>query len=75
MQEVIESFQLRPRRNAMNDTINLSTFVDANIDGDEVSEVYSLTSMLYMQAMKAKEEYPAQVALHLSDFETSYPPR
>jgi len=54
----------------MNESINLSTFIEDRPQCQNDYEAYNLTDLLYLQAMKAKEEYPAQVTLHLSDFET-----
>jgi len=54
----------------MNESINLSTFIEDDQQSQNDYDAYNLTDLLYLQAMKAKEEYPAQVTLHISDFET-----
>lgn len=53
----------------MNESINLSSFTEDGPQYQNDYEAYNLTDLLYLQAMKAKEEYPAQVTLHLSDFD------
>ena len=58
------------QESTMNDSINLSTFIDEGGLNQNDCDSYNLTDLLYMQAMKAKEEYPAQVTLHISDFDT-----
>ena len=54
----------------MNESYNLSTFIEDGKQSHNDYDGYNLTDLLYLQAMKAKEEYPAQVMLHISDFET-----
>ncbi len=53
----------------MNESYNLSTFIKDDQQGQNDYDAYDLSDLLYLQAMKAKEEYPAQVTLHVSDFD------
>lgn len=57
----------------MNDSINHSTFINDLMTSDDEFEPYGLSMMPMIDAsLKKKEESPAQVPLHLHEFD-GYP--